>query len=96
MVPDSNLPGCSVEGCINKARSRRSGLCGTHYARQRKGDIRSDEPVGRLSPAERGCKELGCPNPHHANGSCAAHNSHDSRRKNGQKDGAREQEGGLK
>ena len=95
-MSNNPLPVCSKPGCTNRARSRQSGLCGTHYAQQRKGDIRANEPVGRQSPAERGCKEQGCPNPHHANGYCSAHNSYYKRVDGGQKKGVRGQKGGLR
>lgn len=90
---------CSVNGCANKSRSKRSGLCGTHYARLRVfKDLHEDVPIGKLKPSAKvGCDEPGCPNPHHAHGLCQRHWSIQDRIMNyGQQKGLKRPKGGFK
>lgn len=98
-MPRTELPNCSVKNCTNQARSHASGICGTHYARERKlHDVRADKPVGELrdSAAKTGCNEPECASPHHAHGYCQKHWSIRYRIKFGQKKGRPVLLGGLK
>lgn len=43
------FPGCSVEGCERRSRSRTAGLCEMHYYRRRRTGTRMDGTVERVA-----------------------------------------------
>lgn len=67
---------CSVEGCHRRARSRRSGICGTHYERlRRNGTLEAQRPRFHPRPKKHPdiCTVEGCDLNSHLRGWCRQH-----------------------
>src|SRR5580658_3231433 len=75
---EGSWPTCRVEGCSVDARSK--GLCATHYASARRGQIDMEtgaqlRPLLRVASYGEGalCYVEGCPTKARAGGMCSAH-----------------------